>query len=227
MSTVDLTAGQVMDMSAALLNDTQKQVYTYQAQTPYLNMALQELQELFELNEVPVTSEVSAVIPIPVGYDHIAFNNGVYPTLPADFTEPIALFEQNTGAHGYNPMMKVTSLPKHIGANNSFIVYVWESNEIRFLPSVQVNNIKIDYIRNLFVPIVDENSQLYIGSAKSFLEYRNAALCAEFIGENSSRATSLNGFCELAIDRAIGIGSKGRQNITIRKRPFRASYKRQ
>ena len=227
MSTVDLTAGTVMDMSAALLNDTQKQVYTYAAQTPYLNMALQELQEIFELNEVPVVGAVSAVIAIPVGYDHIAFNNGVYPTLPVDFIEPTALYEQTNGSYGYNPMTKVNALPKEITGISQFLIYTWESNEIRFLPSVQANNIKIDYIRNLFVPITDENSQLYIGSAKSFLEYRNAALCAEFIGENSSRATSLNQDCEVAIDRVIGIGTKGRQNITIRRRPFRASYKRQ
>ena len=51
-TTADLTAAQVMDASASMLNDTAKTSYTYVAQIPYLNMALRELQEFFELNNV-------------------------------------------------------------------------------------------------------------------------------------------------------------------------------
>lgn len=227
MSTADLIARTVMDASAVLLNDQKKQNYTYVVQIPYLNLALQELQEIFELNEIPVTSAKSAVINIPQGYDHIAFNNGSNPTLPNDLIEPSILWERAEGISPYVPMIPVNSLRLNEDGIlvSQFRVYVWESQEIRFLPASRDNDIKMDYIRNLFVPAVDENSQINIINAASFLEYRCAALCAEFIGENPTRAQVLNNDAGIAIDRVTGIGSKGRQNIITRRRPFRSGRK--
>jgi hypothetical protein len=60
-----LTSGTVMNQAAALLNDPSRTVYTYPVQIPYLNQALQELQELFELNNIPVTDTVTST-PIEV-----------------------------------------------------------------------------------------------------------------------------------------------------------------
>lgn len=225
MSSATLTAGTVMNASAALLNDTQKQQYNFVVQIPYLNIALQELQEIFEQNDVAVTAKTSLEITIPVGYDHIAYDNGVNPTLPDDFIEPQKVWERANGSELYIPMTKVGLLPLNRTSVGSFSIYVWARQEIRFPTSTRINDIKIDYIRNLFLPIVDENSGINVVNAATFLEFRNAALCAEFIGENKSRADSLSNDAGMAVDRSLGISSKGGQSIITRRRPFRAGYK--
>jgi hypothetical protein len=86
----------------------------------------------------------------------------------------------------------------------------------------------MDYIRNLFTPITLTTGleELYIINGQSFLQIRLGGLLAEFIGENQTRADKLNGFADLAVGRATGIGTKGRQAIVTRRRPFRASFKR-
>jgi hypothetical protein len=105
-----------------------------------------------------------------------------------------------------------------------FMIYAWNGNNLQFLPCVQSNDIKLDYIQQL-ADIVDENSMIGIINGQSFLEFRNAGLCAEFIGENATRAESLNGNAQLSMDRLGGIEAKARQKVTTRHRPFRAGFK--
>jgi hypothetical protein len=222
---VNLNAGTVMDGAAVLLNDTQKQIYNYTAQIPFLNMALHELQEMFQLDEIPITDTTSAIINVPIGYDHIAFNNGANPTLPSDLIEPDILWESIAGNSSYYQMKRVAFLPQNFPYTSRFIVYTWASQEIRFIASNQSNDVKIDYIRDLFAPVVDGNSLINVINAGSFLQFRTASLCAEFIGENKTRADSLNQDAGIAVDRSLGIGNKGKQYISTRRRPFRSTFK--
>lgn len=226
MATPDLTAATVMDQSAALLNDVAKTVYTYVAQMPYLNMALQELQEIFELNNVPVTDTISDVIACTTATTAIGYATS--PALPEDMIEPQRLWEAPTGQESWVPMTKVDSLPLYQTgvAIPRYNWYVWNSQEIRVLAANQPNDIKIEYIRNLFTLVTDENTQLAVINAATFLEYRTASLCSEFIGENTTRSSSLNSYAVLGLDRVTGIGAKGRQAILTRRRPFRSAYKR-
>lgn len=227
-TTADLTAGTVMDASASLMNDTAKTIYTYVAQVPYLRLAMNELQEIFQLNNISSSQLVSSVISIPVGTTQIIFNGVGVPKLPDDLIEPQQLWERNAGIDPYVPMTKKDYLPHYLEGIviSRFIWYVWENQAIKFLPSNAVNEIKIDYIKELFAQVVDSLSLINIINARTFLEYRTAALCAEFIERNESSAQALNMYASLALDRATGIGIKGKQAIMTRRRPFRSSYKR-
>lgn len=220
-----------MDASAALLNDKNRSVYTYADQIPYLKIALQELQEYYELNNIPATDQLSAVIQVDAGATEIAFNaagTAADPKLPDDLIEPQKLWERTRDINPFVPMTKVDGLPQSmVGIEISqFQIYVWEANEIRFFPANANNDIKIEYIRSLFTPPTNELSLINVVNGATFLEYRNAALCAWFIGENKSRSDELNVYAGLAIDRSTGIGTKGRQATVTRRRPFRSSYKR-
>lgn len=235
MSAADLTGGNVMDVSASLLNDTAKQIYTYAAQSPYLRIALQELRELFELNNISVTQKVtSPPITLNAGVTAITYNASgtpANPKLPDDFVEPAQLWERPTGIDPYVPMTKRDYLPHYLEGvqTNQFIYYVWEEQQIKVLPAIQINDIKMDYIRQLFPDAgatVDQNTQINVVNAATFLEFRTAALCAEFIERNLTTANSQNALAVLALDRVTGISSKGKQNIMTRRRPFRAGYKR-
>lgn len=221
-----------MDKAASLMNDTARTVYTYAAQVPYINIALQELEEEFQRNNIPVSEAVSAVIQINAGVTEIVYNASGTPTnpaLPTDMVEPGQLWERARDTDPYIPMTKRDYLPHNLeGAPTAqFIYYVWQSQKIKVLPATANNDIKIDYIRQLFgTPVTNEGSQINVVNAKTFLEYRTAALLAEFIERNKSSADSLNLYAELAMNRALGIGVKGKQNIMTRRRPFRAGYKR-
>jgi hypothetical protein len=232
MATPDLTSGEVMDQAAAALNDPAKTQYTYAKQVPFLNMALGELQEFFELNDVPVVDTVSgALMVVPAGTSEISFTNVGGLFLPSDLIEPSVLWERQHLVNPYTPMTKLNYLPRYMeGVEISqFVYFTWQSNCIRFLPANQINDIKMDYIRNLFTTIPANSTgteQLAVINAKSFLSYRTAALCAQFLAENPTRAQALDSDAGIALDRSLGIGSKSGQAVMVRHRPFRSSYKR-
>ena len=226
MATPDFTAGAVMTAVAALLNDTAQQTYTNAVQLPYLNIASQELQELFEQNEIPVTTETSDEITVEATETAIRFNSP--PLLPTDLVEPQQLWEKWEGdTTQYTPMTRVTQLPEYLEGQptSQRIYWAWNSQEIRLFEATTRTIIKIDYIKALFVQITDPEQTIGVINGRSFLEFRTAGLCARYIGENPTRADQLDNSASLAMDRVLGIGAKTRQAIITRRRPFRASYK--
>lgn len=228
MATVDLVASTVLDASASLLNDTAKTVYTYAAQIPYLRIAMNELQEKYQLNGISASQQTSAVIQVDAGQTTIQFNAVGSPALPDDLIDINQLWERNRNIDPFIPMTKQEYLPRYMeGAPTSQLIWwIWQDQMIKFLPSTADNDVKIDYIKTLFPDLVDENSQINVINARTFLEYRTAGLCAEFIERNLSSANSLNAYASLSLDRALGIGVKGKQAIQTRRRPFRSGYKR-
>lgn len=223
------TAGDVMDISAALLNDPDRTVYTYTAQLPYLKVAAQELQEHFQQNNISVTNETSTVIAVDAGTEEIGFEDSApAPNLPDDLVEIQRLWYSPRDTEQWLPMSKREFLPHYLEAQSisALTYYTWNDQIIKFLPSTEDNDIKLDYIKTMFPTIVDENTQLDVINSKTFLEYRTAALCARFIGENPTRADQLDGFAVMGSDRTTSIGTKGKQSIPVRRRPFRANWKR-
>lgn len=217
----------VMNSSAALLNDPAKTDYTFAAQLPYLRIALLELQEQFELNNIPVTNETSAGITVDAGVKVIGFNTT--PALPSDLIEIQQIWERLDGSsEPFIPMTRFEFLPHYLEGEpvSELIYWSWIKQELRFIGATTDREIKLDYISSLFSPnTADETTIITVINTQTFLTYRNAALCAEFIGENPSRAQALNVDAGMAMDRALGIPTKGKQSIAIRRRPFRAAYR--
>jgi hypothetical protein len=225
MPTPDVTAGEIMLTSAALLNDSAQQVYTNAVQIPYLKIALRELREYFELDNIPVTTKSSSIITLAAGITELGF--ATTPALPTDLIEIIQLWESTTGTNNFTPMERKNLIPHYLNGVEyfSFNIWAWEGNIIHLLPCVQSNDLKIDYIKQL-PNIVDQNSTIGIINGQSFLEYRTAALLAQFIGQNETRANELNANAGNAIERILGIENKAKQAIMTRRLPFRANWKR-
>lgn len=228
MAASDLVAGTVMDMAASMMNDTAKTVYTYAAQIPYLQMAMQELREYFELHSISVTQEVTAVIQVDAGQNQIVYNGTTTPSLPSDFVEPLQLWESSRGQNGYTPLARRDFIPPYMAdiITNSFGYYTWNGQVITLPTANADNDVKIQYIRQLFTPLIDQTSIINIVNAQSFLEYRTAGLMSEFIERNTTSADRFNNNAVLALDRVAGISAKSRQTIMTRRRPFRGNYKR-
>lgn len=218
---MSFTAGSVMDASAALLNDVAKTNFTYAYQIPYLNIAMAELQEVMESNNIPSTNSASVALTVAIGVTALSFSTT--PALPAKLVEIQDVYEKASGANeDYIEMRKVEFLPQLAELTNSLVYWCWQDQQILFLGALSARQIRLDYIKSLFVPIVAGTDTIDIINAQSFLNYRNAALCSQFIGENETRATALNIDAGLALDRMIGISTKGRQLIPVRRRPFQS-----
>lgn len=236
MGSTSLTAASVMDKAASLMNDTAKTSYTYAAQMPYLNMALRELSEHFQLNNIPVTNETSIPITITVGIKNIRPFDGIGsspgsgdPTYPQDLVEIQGIYERLAGSSDpFIPLTKREFLPHAIDdlPTSSLQYWIWEGQIIKFVGALTEREIKLDYIKTLFPEVTNQAALLGVIHAETFLFYRTAALVTQFIGENETRATELNNFAVLAMDRVTAISSKARQSITTRRRPFMAAYKR-
>lgn len=228
MASVDLTAGEVMNAAAALLNDVNRTIYTYAIQIPYLNMALKELQEMYQLNSLAVVQKTSSdIIEIDAGDTEIAFNASPLPELPDDFVEPDQLWIRQRDIDPWTPMKRVQYLPHYLaGQEPQFqLFYVWQNNVIKFQAATQDNDIRMDYLAQLFTTITSDADEINVINAASFLQYRTASLLAEYVENNAPRAQNLRGDAELAVDRALGIDSRSKQTIFTRRRPFRQGYK--
>ncbi len=215
--------------SAALMNDQDRAVYTDAVLLPYLNIALSELQEIFELNNIPSTSVTSATIAVPAGTSLIGFLT--VPALPTDLVEIQQLWESQTGQNNWTPMGKREYLTAAIVGSTQlsmFGVWAWLDQQINLRAANTPLDLKLDYIQNLFAEItiglVGTNNAVI--NTDTFFQYRTAALAAEFIEENISRADKLNIYGVSGLERSLGISVKGKQSIAVRRRPFRAAFKR-
>src|ERR1700687_5673674 len=89
---------------AGLMNDSAQAVYDNASCLPFLNLALDELQEIYELNGLPITNETSAAIKIKTGVSSVGFDTT--PALPSDLIEIQQLWESTSGLNKWTPMVK-------------------------------------------------------------------------------------------------------------------------
>lgn len=220
-------ASEVYTNVRALCNDMVTSMFTNAVLQPYLNMAMDDLRVRFEQYNIPVTNETRKEITIPAGTSELIFNAvSPAPSLPSNLIEPIALWERTSGmSEDYVPMTRVRFLPPYETETNQLIYWEWAGQKIKFIASNIDEEIRIDYIKNIFSPITDDDDQIDVINTKSFLQYRTAALAARFIGENPDRSNELNQTAALELDAVLSIGIKGGQAIATRRRPFRQSFK--
>jgi hypothetical protein len=221
---------EIITTVANLMNDSDQAVYTNAACLQFLNLSLDELQEIYELNGIPVTNETSAAITIPSGVTRLGFDTT--PAFPSDLIEVKQLWESPSGLDRWTPMVKKDVIPHYLDnvtTISSFLIWELKHGRIHLIAANANNDLKIDYIASLFntpILIKDINVNLPFSNVKAYLEYKTAALCAMFIAENESRAVALDSLTGAALSRSLGIPIKGMQSIVTRRRPFRSSFKR-
>jgi hypothetical protein len=206
----------IMDRAASLLNDSAKSIFTYAIQMPLLNAAIDELQEAMQLNSVAAVNLVSSVIHITSGVIQIA-----PPELPPDLITPQGLLEREFGA--CTPFMTMTKQEFFVydqGQQNSLNVWSWQGQVINLIGANTDREVIINYVGAILPKVVASTDTLKLFNCESFLAYRTAALCANFIGENKARADELDQFAALAIERFLKINSKGNTQIIMPRKPY-------
>jgi hypothetical protein len=215
-----MTAEDVILMSASLLNDQIQSIFTNSVQIPYLNMAMRELGQKLELNNVPVTNSTSAVLPVLSGDTSIA--------LPNDLVDIQQIWQRATGTSvPFIPVARYEFLPHFWDSIETSVIpaWAWMEQEIKIIPSNTDTDVKIDYIKSILPEITSITQPITVLNSQNYLGYKTAALCAAFIGENNERALILNQQAELMFSEILGIATKGKQAIVNRRRPFMASWK--
>jgi hypothetical protein len=224
-----MQAAEVMDRSAALMNDPSKTDYTYDVQLPYLNMAIDELVEALEESNSSPTNMTSAVILMPIGQNRItpAEHPSSTAHYPDDLVEIQEVGERSAGSSDpFVPLGRKEFL-QTFPVSNSLMFWIWEEQQIKFNPSGASTNreIQLRYVRQAISQASSALSIIGTINSRSYLSYKTAAICAMFIGENETRAAVLDAQAEKALERLTGINNKGRQQIMTRHRPFRAAWK--
>ncbi len=218
-----------MDRIASLMNDTAKTKYTYVNMLPYLNMAIDSLMEEMEASDMSPTSVQTTFITVAVGENQITPNeSATLPHYPTDLIEIQQLSERLSGSvSSFYPMTRRDGGLNYRSATESLIEWAWQNQIIKFVTTgaTTAREVKLDYIAIALAQATDENTVLGMINAKSYLAFKGAAFCAMFIGENETRASALEGQADEALQNAMGISAKGRQQIFTRRRPFRSSYK--
>jgi hypothetical protein len=217
-----------MDRSAALLNDPAKTDFTYIAQLPYLNMAIDELVESLEESNSSPTNQTSSILTIPIGLTEVtSVDSGSGVHYPMDLVEIQEVGERTTGSSNVFTMLERREFLSAYPASQSLLFWVWEDQKIKFNPggATTSREIQLKYVRQAILQAANELSVIGTINARSYLSYKTAALCSFFIGENETRAGALEDQAVKALERVTGISNKGKQQIMTRHRPFRASYK--
>lgn len=216
-----VVAKDVLDNMSALLNDTAKSAFSDANMLPYLNIAVDELQEVLEQNNISITNEVSTGLIVTAGTTVILATQ-----LPPDLIEIRGLYERTNGSsEDYQIMTRVEFLPPFVEQLQSLVYFTYQNQEIRFIGATSDRQLLLEYIAKRLPKLVQLHDPITLINAKTFLEYRGAALCAMFIGENEQRAQVLNSQASEALDRFLTINIKGKQSIFTRRRPFMSSYK--
>jgi len=217
-----LHASDIMDSVAVLLNDTQKQNFTYVALIPHMNIAVAELRELMELNNVNMANNSSIGIPVNAGTTSIPLTS-----LPGDLVDIRKISERIWGNTNddFIEMTRLEFLPQYV-VQTSFLVYwAWYQQVINLIGALQKIELRVDYVSSPLPVITDPSNVIGTINAQSYLTYRTAALAANFIGENPTRAQALDGDAGIALDRFLGINTKGKQSEAIRRRPFMQGFR--
>ncbi len=228
MATTDVTVGEILGIVASLMNDTARTKYTYSAMFPYFNIAIAMMQEHLELSEIPVMEKTSAAITVTTGQTVVA-SGTTAADYPADLVTIQQLWERLAGSSDpYTPMFKRDFLPHYLdGIETTDLVYwTWLDQEIQFVGATTDREIKLDYIRQRYANSVSDTTLIIdVMNSRTYLEFKTAALCARFIGENPTRADNLDAEAELAKERLVGINVKDKQDVQVRRKPFMGGYK--
>jgi len=206
-------ASDVFNRSRAVLNDVAIDLYTDDVLLPYLKIANDDLSDELVDNGSTVQKEVSADLSLSVG--------NTVPVLPANMIVPIECFEKNVGEDDsyYRFMTQRIFLPNML-PGKELGMWAWREQAIVTVGATGPKLIRVRYHR-LISDIVGPVSPIELTHALNYLAYHTAALAAEHIGQNRSKAIDLESQAMVKINKLLKKEVKQNQARPVRRRPFK------
>ncbi len=214
-------ASEVYDMSRALLNDQVGSVYTDQILQPYLNIAIRDIGSLMNRSNIPVTNSTSAVIPFVEGRTQLAPGDADF---PARLIEIQGVYQRQNDNQDFFLITRVEFLtPLQDNVESTYIpAWSYQENILNFIPASGDLQLRIDYVKNVVAPITTPSEDIDIINSLNYLGYRTSALASMYVGENETRAQTLNMQADMEWNQLEGVNTKGKQSIYTRRRPLRS-----
>tara|TARA_Y100000310_G_scaffold26486_1_gene25272 strand:+ start:9870 stop:10508 length:639 start_codon:yes stop_codon:yes gene_type:complete len=210
---VPVTAGEVMDDAAVLLNDSSKQSYTYAKMLPLLKVTYREWALAKHMSGDQLLKDRSTAIDIAAGATTVT-------SAPSDMVLPIRLEERPDGSTGLYEDMEKTAWEPDETQVETLDVWNWREETIYLRGATTAREVRIYYWKDL-AELVDENSNIVGIRARIPLSYKTAALAAGSIGGNMELATALRDVGEARQSETISVNVKSRQDLPVRRLPFR------
>lgn len=208
------TGTDVADEARAVhLNDSAAVLYSNTTLFPIIKKCYVDAQRRCTREGMPVTSEVSSpAILVPANQDFI--------TLPADLLVPIWIGRRPQGSTGNYTGMEEKIWEPEDQPQSILTKWVWRDESVFVLKATSNEEVKIRYKRTLPV-LAAIGSTLLISDIQTYLAARVAATAAANIGENLEKAAVIATHAEDIWDDFLSIHTKQRQNVPVRRRPFR------
>ena len=206
--------------AAALLNDTPKELFSYDVQLPYVRIALQDLVADWRSMNLPI-KEIAYIV-VPAGESQIGGTDPGAPALPTDFRFPINLYERvpNT-TDSFMKMKEVKWDIVDVPPSSWFVYWNFREGQIKLPKATRDIEVMVKYVKNAPTIISDASVIPYTG-ADSLLTYKLAALLSRYVGSNEVRANSLGGLYQDYLRKFIGVGVKQRQAFPTGRPGFRS-----
>ena len=204
-------ASTVMDEAAGLLNDVNKTLFTYTVQLPYLSSAWNKLQLKLQENSIPVMREVSTTINVNANASTV--------TLSSDVLQPIKLEERERSSSDlWTEVEEVESIPV-MDQVDSILYWCWREETLEINSPRTDREVRLTYWKSLN-PCTSSSSNLNVTKSLEYLANKTAALCARYIGENETRASSLEFEASQALQTLLNLEIKNRQNLPVRPKSY-------
>jgi hypothetical protein len=177
-------ASDVMDKSAALLNDVGRALYTNTIQLPYLAMANESIEQALQAYGIDIQRKNSTAINVAALAVTVA--------LPDDFLMPIELYERAEGSVSESDWVPMQEQDNLIGFVQTSLLGVWSfnNNAINLTGATGDREVLLVYERSL-ATVTSAASPIDVDKLKRYLSRKTAELCARFIGMNSTLADEI------------------------------------
>jgi hypothetical protein len=210
---VAVLASQILVGVKPLLNDPQGLVYSDQALLPLLNKAYRELQIRLARAGMGPTKEVADRVPVFAGITFLGDGSG----LPAGLLYPIELREgPMNGPISDFVGMEERNWEPTFQQTDQLRVWAWREEQLKFPGATTNRDVYIRFMKGL-TAIDNVNVPIQILNSELFLESRTASIAAAVLGENYTRASTLNSDAEMWYDTLVGTLTKRGQRTPVRR----------
>lgn len=207
------TAGSVTLRAAQHLNDSSQLVYTSTILLPFVNMALEELEEELDVYDVNPLRNESIVIDVAQG-------DTVLTQMPTDYVEAVALFERADGSSDNWVEVKETDwVDVNLDESTTILNWAPRGGQIRITPPTQAREVMLKYLKGL-TEATAVGTTLDIGGSLRFLGLATARAAARDLGNSVTKAASYDKDIAKAKDMLVRRLSNEGQGIGVRRRPF-------
>lgn len=211
-----MTAGDVMDRAAALLNDSAKSIYTYTVQIPFLKQVLKTFEgECYDLG-LPKVYKWSGDLTVTAGQTDLD-------TAPSDLQIPVLLYEKTPGQTDdyYTIMHGPAPLPPRAAISETLGEWDYIEDAVAFIACANTRSVKM-YYQKTIANISDQSSTVFTGDSGSLelLALWLARDLAIIIGGSDKRGNNLEVMRQKLFDVYIGPKLGIKQAMPVRRIPY-------